>query len=570
MKHYYAVIPVPAILLVFLLLFDNAQTYEVTGSVVNEKGEPQAHHRVLLLNGSNDQIASSETDSLGRFTMIYEARTTSSDPGSSTDIPSTFRLGSAYPNPFNPKAAIPLYMPENAHVEMTIFNILGQVVMSTGREVTKGSHEIVINLGAGLSQGQYLIRVQAAGEVQTTAMTYVSAGISSGSPGITVRPGGHGKSFDNKSIHHSSQLYQSLEDPPRYRLIVEGNGHYAGKELEIPGMTDYDTGPVVLRERDPMLHISIEGKGSVGVKWVGSSEHVENPIFQLTANPEDRWLFERWEGDLESAENPVVLEINDEKQITAVFRFSGMVDVEGNEYRTVVIGEQEWTAENLRVTRFRNGSLIPDGTTYDDYDWYSPIPDGRTYDDYDWYSPNDYYWYSPAEHTIYPHEDIDGLNSEEEVVEAYGVLYNWHAVVDERGLCPVGWKVPSDEDWEQLTSNLNENHNNIGNMLKSRLQADSPLGDPWNREEHPRWDADSLQYGTDDVEFSALPGGYRRFDGVFLNAGHRGYWWSSTMIDYRRAWERILDSSFGHVHRGDSNKTNAFSVRCVRETTEVE
>ncbi len=108
-----------------------------------------------------------------------------------------------------------------------------------------------------------------------------------------------------------------------------------------------------------------------------------------------------------------------------------ITDIDGNTYNTTFIGGNEWMAENLRVTKYNNDDAIPTGLS-------------------------NAYWFNTTQgaYAIYPHGSINGLDSDAEVVAAYGKLYNWHAVDDERGLCPAGWSVPGDDDWTQLVDYL--------------------------------------------------------------------------------------------------------------------
>ena len=135
-------------------------------------------------------------------------------------------------------------------------------------------------------------------------------------------------------------------------------------------------------------------------------------------------------------------------------------------------------------------------------------------------------------YAVYPHASIEGLNSDAEVLEAYGALYNWYAV-ETGNLCPTGWRVPSNGDWSQLANYLINNYehitsnNEVARVLKSCRQVDSPLGGECDTSGHPRWTSYSSDYyGTDEFMFSALPGGVRPFQGV----GSIGYWWSSSEV----------------------------------------
>ncbi len=227
-----------------------------------------------------------------------------------------------------------------------------------------------------------------------------------------------------------------------------------------------------------------------------------------------------------------------------------VMDVDGNEYVTIIIGDQEWMAENLLVSKYNNGDAIP--TSLNNADW------GET---------------TEGASVIYPHGSIDGLNSDQDVLEAYGVLYNWYAVNDTRGLCPVGWSVPSDDDWTQLVNyaasqgftNVSDNPNGTGNALRSCRQVGHPDGGDCSTSEHPRWDSDDTHHGFDAFGFSALPGGYRRNNGTFYRVGNFGHWWSATEFNDTSAWFRDVYSRYGSAGRGHFSKITGLSVRCLRD-----
>ncbi len=242
---------------------------------------------------------------------------------------------------------------------------------------------------------------------------------------------------------------------------------------------------------------------------------------------------------------------------TSVFIFAcgdNITDIDGNIYRTVQIGNQCWTRDNLRTTRYNDSSDIP-----------------LVEDDGQWANAN----YGAM--TIYPHQLIEGLDSSEEVVEAYGILYNWFATDDDRNLCPEGWYVPSHSEWTQLETfmmteyNLTNNANDVnglGNALKSCLQVNSPLGGECDTSDHPRWNAHSIHFGNDMVDFSALPAGRRRLNGVFFDIGNYGLFWTSTEHTATHAINRTLFSNQGSIagfFSTNYRKTIGHSIRCIKE-----
>ena len=231
------------------------------------------------------------------------------------------------------------------------------------------------------------------------------------------------------------------------------------------------------------------------------------------------------------------------ERIEALEIETGMIikDIDGNTYSIVTIGDQIWMGENLRVTRYNNGDDIP--TDLSNTEW-SNTTDGA--------------------YAIY--------NNDDNMLEAYGKLYNLYAVDDARGLCPAGWSVPSDADWTALVNYVvsegfpnSDVPNGAANALKSCRQVGHPGGGDCDTSEHPRWDSHGTHYGFDEFGFSALPGGYRWSSGSFENVGFLGFWWSATVGSGTDAWARNVNSNRGSVGRGSLDKRGGFSVRCLRD-----
>ncbi len=318
------------------------------------------------------------------------------------------------------------------------------------------------------------------------------------------------------------------------------------------------------------LHLEANPENAGTVSGAGEYQEGEDVTIEATANA--GWDFIEWTGDTDFVDDPyshvaTVTMPTDDVELTANFQQEddsdiiygdGVTDIDGNEYVTVIIGEQEWMAENLRVTRYNNEDDIPTGLN--DEDW-GDTTEGA---------------YAIFDHN---HEDADGINSPEEMVDAYGKLYNWYAVDDDRGLCPEGWGVPSDDDWTALVNFIMDEYdyhnepwihdiNGVANALKSCRQVDSPLGGDCDTSEHPRWDSHITHYGFDEFGFSALPGGFRWIDGSFASVWVRGSWWSSTEHSSSNAWCQTMLPGSGSVSRFDNSKSGGFSLRCVRDITE--
>ena len=194
-----------------------------------------------------------------------------------------------------------------------------------------------------------------------------------------------------------------------------------------------------------------------------------------------------------------------------------MKDAEGNQYPTKVIGALEWTTENLKSTRFRNGEPIP-------------VVRARPA----WASAN-------AAARIAP-------DSAESRVALLGYLYNWHAVNDPRGICPTGWRVPTHDEWSAVTQFLG-GEKTAGTSLKT--STGWTPGFP----------------GNNASGFNGRPAGFRAADGSLGGIGGYGYWWSATASNINGAWGRFVDYNQEGIFMMDGYKKSAFSVRCVRRPT---
>jgi uncharacterized protein (TIGR02145 family) len=231
-------------------------------------------------------------------------------------------------------------------------------------------------------------------------------------------------------------------------------------------------------------------------------------------------------------------------------------DRDGNTYTIIRIGEQYWLAENLKTTSFNDGSPI---LRLD----------------------NDSLWITNTNgaYSVYPHDSISNFNSEEEVVNSYGLLYNWAAVINAKGICPAGWRVPNDYDLLILELYVAEKSAGFpGRSLKACQQVNSPLGGDCNTHLHPRWDIalDSLGnpvtdfFGNDEYGFSAYPAGLRNSIGQFRNVGRSAHFWSSSETNsvvndtIFWAWSRTLSYNAEKIFRYGTHKRQGFSVRCIR------
>lgn len=199
-----------------------------------------------------------------------------------------------------------------------------------------------------------------------------------------------------------------------------------------------------------------------------------------------------------------------------------ITDIDGNIYQVIKIGNQNWMAENLRVTHYRNGDEIPN--EMDSATW-STLWDGSigAYCDY---------------------------NNDVANAVTYGKLYNWYAVNDNRNLAPAGWHVPSQVEWQALIDHLGGSTVAGGKMKETGTSH-------WIS---PNTDA------SNESGFSALPGGYRHYYYGFVKRRYLAYFWSSTEHDANDAWQFYLENINSEaILEVRKDKPCGFSIRCVKD-----
>jgi uncharacterized protein (TIGR02145 family) len=194
-------------------------------------------------------------------------------------------------------------------------------------------------------------------------------------------------------------------------------------------------------------------------------------------------------------------------------------DGDGNVYTTVAIGTQIWLLENLKTTKYNDGTDIPLVT--DDVTW-----EGLTTPAYSWYN-----------------------NNENANKDNYGALYNWYAVNTGK-LCPAGWHVPADSEWTELYTFLGGDAEASGKLRESGTS---------------HWSSPNTG-ASNSSGFKALPGGFRQVNGTFTKLGEYGVWWSSTPdnSDPLFVRERYLVYNINYAYIGADRKEHGFSVRCMK------
>lgn len=208
----------------------------------------------------------------------------------------------------------------------------------------------------------------------------------------------------------------------------------------------------------------------------------------------------------------------------------GLTDVDGNIYNSVTIGTQEWMKENLNVSKYSDGTPIPQVT-----------------------DPTQWALLTTGAWCYYDNDPTNGIN--------YGKLYNWYAVVGKhdtnpntpnKKLAPTDYHVPSDAEWSTLFDYLG------GEIIAGGKMKETGTVN-WIS---PNTDA------TNSSGFTGLPGGYRyNDDGLFNAIGRISYWWSSSEYSITEAWFSGLRFNYGYADFSGLTKPFGFSVRCLRDSS---
>jgi uncharacterized protein (TIGR02145 family) len=202
-----------------------------------------------------------------------------------------------------------------------------------------------------------------------------------------------------------------------------------------------------------------------------------------------------------------------------------VTDVDGNVYHTVTIGSQTWLVENLKTTKYNDGTPIPNVTSGSAW---NALTTGA------WCN----YKNSKANDT------------------KYGKLYNWYAVGTGK-LAPVGWHVSTNADWSTLNSYVTSHSGNSGSVGKA-LAATTD----WNATTDAGAIGNDLRKNN-STGFSALPGGGRLIEGSFYMIGDYGTWWTSTDM-IKNAFSKDMGSRSGKIIDSEYEKTKGLAVRCVK------
>ncbi len=195
-----------------------------------------------------------------------------------------------------------------------------------------------------------------------------------------------------------------------------------------------------------------------------------------------------------------------------------VADIDGNTYNTVAIGNQCWLKQNLKTSKYRDGSSIPNVTS-------SSV------------------WSSLTTGAFCYYNNSSSNNA------TYGKLYNWYAATDSRNIAPTGWHLPTDAEWTQLTDYLG-GLSIAGGKLKEAGTT--------------HWQSPNTG-ATNESDFTSLPGGLCDGSGLYSGIGYYGDYWSSSSYSSTFAWGCGTGWDSSNFTIGVSGKVNGRSIRCIKD-----
>jgi uncharacterized protein (TIGR02145 family) len=211
-----------------------------------------------------------------------------------------------------------------------------------------------------------------------------------------------------------------------------------------------------------------------------------------------------------------------------------VTDIDGNVYHLVTIGSQVWTVENLKVRHYRNGDTIYNG---------SGLKSAAVTDS------TGTYW---------------AFENNPRYIDVYGLLYNWYAATDKRCVAPIGFHVPSDDEFGALVTSLGGKYNLYGTDTVAGLKLKEKGTEHWG----VKGDKWSNAGATNSSEWTGLPGGFLTWDRLFGGMTQSGAWWSSTSVigmGNSHAYLMVLSSNKPSATQGFNFKIAGMSVKCIQD-----
>ncbi len=476
--------------------------------------------------------------------------------------PYEFSLSQNYPNPFDGVTDFTLSCPSSELVAITIFDMSGKKIIDYQKKLPAGHHVFRVSLSAPqaylasaetpANKASIKILNKSKGLANKVEYLGVNSGTNSNilkkGKGVTDRPFVFGDMMDyvgyatiNGKDCESERVTRQQGSSQKYNLEFPNDIQPHLSTVRIDTIKN-----ITAKSADIVATVVSNGYDSViarGVCW--STSH--NPTISdsltsdgigigsytssLTGIVDGTTYYVR-----AYATNRVGTAYSEERSFKAslICGVDVLTDIEDNTYQTLQLGQQCWMKENLRTTKYADGTPINSSS---------------------WYYPNNNSSYKPT----------------------YGLLYTWAAVMNGttsssanpsgvQGICPAGWHVPSDAEWTQLTEYVAAQNDYIcgGNTAYIAKALASSIG--WVQQGNsdvPCWVANN-QGGNNRTGFGALPAGYyNNNNGGYYN--QCAYFWSTTEYDSSNAYYRSLNATKTTVSRSKEGKGWGFSVRCLRD-----
>lgn len=214
----------------------------------------------------------------------------------------------------------------------------------------------------------------------------------------------------------------------------------------------------------------------------------------------------------------------------SAFTCGEKISYQDAEYRTIDIDGKCWFAENLKATKYRDGTAITNAK-----------------------APNEWAGNKSGAYSCY-----DNLP---ENCRTYGMIYNWYAAKNTAGICPEGWRVPTHPEWAKMETAICQSLG-YGN-------CDIPFGDAaqfgWKGRDEGKHLKAKTAKGLDTFGFGVLMAGFRSPGGLFDTMGQSGFFWTSSDFAEEFAYGRMFDLEKDTIRRFSDSKKSGFSIRCVKE-----
>ena len=375
-----------------------------------------------------------------------------------------------------------------------------------------------------------------------------------GTTNITLTVAEHG----TISIHITDVSGHTIVEPRNYASLQPGVHHFCISLSTIGSyiMTARQNGKI-----SSIKMICNEGRGTNHIDYIGTTPNITYVLKSTTNNPfnvGDQMEYVGYatiNGD--EIESQHITQAQDSSQyIALVFPNAQpqdgepcpvaptVTDYDGNVYNTVQIGNQCWMKENLRTTHYADGTSIALGSTAN----------------------------NTVVYRYYPNNDSSNVST-------YGYLYNWVAVMHEhtssstnpsgvQGICPIGWHVPSDAEWTQLTDYVSTQSQYVCGNGSSRIAKSLSSTTGWNSSTNT-CAVGNTPDNNNATGFSAFPAGCYYYNNICAYFNYGAYFWSSTQGICDGAYRRILYFCDVDVTSGNYDKREGYSVRCIRDTLGV-